>query len=288
MKKCWRSQIPCGRIWSNTRTKATTALSRATFRALLLPVPMRQKWASSLQEANWQKTCHRTMSILASYVAANMSPCSTNREARKNLANGWAGWCWVMKKTRSGYSAPPYFRTRFLKNKIHMSDTIEDEKFVELNYRVIDNKTGDILVTVDYPLGYVHGVNDVMSEDVTKALYGKKVGDIIEVPIDTKLLYGERDESLVFTDRIENVPEEYREIGMTITMENERGEPRNFIVTRFDDKTLTIDGNNPLCGREVTFMLEVLSIREATEEEIELGGAVGADPALNEILERAQ
>ena len=169
-----------------------------------------------------------------------------------------------------------------------MSDTIEDGKFVELNYRVIDTKTGNVLVTVDYPLGYVHGVNDVMSDAVTKELYGKKVGDIIEVPIDTTLLYGERDESLVFTDRIENVPEEYREIGMTITMENDKGEPRNFIVTRMDDKTLTIDGNNPLCGREVIFMLEVLTIRDATDEEIDLGGAVGADPELNEILDRAK
>jgi FKBP-type peptidyl-prolyl cis-trans isomerase SlyD len=169
-----------------------------------------------------------------------------------------------------------------------MSDTIEDEKFVELNYRVIDNKTGDVLVTVEYPLGYVHGVNDVMSDAVTRELYGKKVGDIIEVPIDTTLLYGERDESLVFTDRIENVPEEYREIGMTITMENAKGEMKNFIVTRFDDKTLTVDGNNPLCGREITFVLEVLSIRDATEEEIEQGGAVDANPELNEILARAQ
>ena len=119
-------------------------------------------------------------------------------------------------------------------------------------------------------------------------LLDAQAGDIIEVPIDTKLLYGERDESLVFTDRIENVPEEYHEIGMTITMENEKGEPRSFIVTRFDDKTLTVDGNNPLCGRDVTFVLEVLSIRDATDEEIDLGGAVGADPDINEILERAE
>lgn len=169
-----------------------------------------------------------------------------------------------------------------------MSDTIEDEKFVELNYRVIDTKTGSVLVTVEYPLAYVHGVNDVMAEEVTKQLYGKKVGDIIEVPVDTTLLYGERDESLVFTDRIENVPEEYREIGMTITMENEKGEMKSFIVTRFDDKTLTVDGNNPLCGREVLFELEVLSIRDATDEEIEHGGAVDANPDINEILARAQ
>ena len=169
-----------------------------------------------------------------------------------------------------------------------MSDTIEDNKFVELNYRVIDNKTGDVLVTVEYPLGYVHGVNDVMSDAVTQALYGKKVGDIIEVPVDTKLLYGERDESLVFTDRIENVPEEYRQIGMTITMQNEKRETKDFIVTRFDDKTLTVDGNNPLCGREITFVLEVLSIRDATDEEIEHGGAPDANPDLNEILARAK
>jgi len=168
-----------------------------------------------------------------------------------------------------------------------MSDTIQKEKFVELNYKVIDQKTRDVLVTIDYPLGYVHGVNDVLSEQVTQELDGKKVGDVIEVPIDTKRLFGERDESLVFTDHIENVPEEFREIGLTITMENEKGEPRNFTVTRFDDKTLTVDGNNPLCGREIVFRLEVLTIRDATDEETDLGGAVGADPDLNEILSRA-
>jgi FKBP-type peptidyl-prolyl cis-trans isomerase SlyD len=169
-----------------------------------------------------------------------------------------------------------------------MSDTIEDGKFVELNYRVVDDKTGDALISIEYPLGYVHGVNDVMSDYVTKHLYGKKVGDVIEVPIDTKQLYGERDESLVFTDRIENVPEEYREIGMTITMENNKGEQKSFIVTRIDDKTLTVDGNNPLCGRDVTFVLEVLSIRDATDDEMEHGGAVDANPDLNDILSRAE
>jgi FKBP-type peptidyl-prolyl cis-trans isomerase SlyD len=35
-------------------------------------------------------------------------------------------------------------------------------------------------------------------------------------------------------------------------------------------------------------VLEVLSIRDATDEEIELGGAVDANPDLNEILARAE
>lgn len=165
-----------------------------------------------------------------------------------------------------------------------MSDTIENSKFVELNYRVVDVKTGDVLRTVEYPLGYVHGVNDVLSEQVQALLKGKKVGDTVDIPIDVEKVYGPRDESLVFTDHIDNVPEEYREVGLTITMKNEKGDTRNFIVTRVDDKTVTVDGNNPLSGREVMFTIEVLTVRDATQEEIDCGGAVGADPDINEIL----
>jgi len=165
-----------------------------------------------------------------------------------------------------------------------MSETIQNEKFVELNYRVVDKKTGDIFTTVEFPLGYVHGVNDVLSEQVIAELEGKMVGDTIDLPIDCDRLYGPRDESLVFTDHIENVPEEYREVGMTIFMENEKGKSKSFIVTRVDDKSLTVDGNNPLCGRDVVFTVEVLTVRDATDEEIEVGGAIGADPDIHEIL----
>jgi len=165
-----------------------------------------------------------------------------------------------------------------------MQETIQDNKFVELNYKVIDKKTGDVLSTVEFPLGYVHGVNDVLAEDIIAKLAGKMVGGTIDLQIDCDKLYGKRDETLVFTDHLENVPEEYREVGTTIVMENDKGEPKNFIVTRIDDKSLTIDGNNPLCGRDVVFILEILTVREASDEEIETGGAVGAEPDLNEIL----
>lgn len=166
-----------------------------------------------------------------------------------------------------------------------MSENIEDNKFVELSYKVIDEKSGEILIGVEYPIGYVHGMDCALDQSVTMELEGKKAGDIIEVPIDCNLLYGPRDESLVFTDFIENVPKEYREVGLTITMENEKGEPRSFIVTRMDDNTLTIDGNNPLCGRHVKFKLEVLTVRDATEEEIEMGGAIVSKPDIDESLQ---
>ena len=169
-----------------------------------------------------------------------------------------------------------------------MSEMIQNNKYVELTYKTIDKRTGSVLTHVEYPIGYVHGVSEALSPEVTAELEGRVTGDIIEVPIDCDKLYGPRDESLVFTDLIENVPEEYHEVGLTITMENEKGEPKNFIVTKIDDKTLTVDGNNPLCGREVVFTLEVTLVRDATDEEIAIGGKVDADPSLEEILDKAE
>lgn len=165
-----------------------------------------------------------------------------------------------------------------------MADPIQNGKYVELNYKVIDAKTGDVLSSVEFPLAYVHGENDTLSETVTAELEGKMPGDIIELSIDCDKIYGKRDETLVFTDHIDNVPEEYRKVGVTVTMENEKGEPKNFIVTRVDEKSVTVDANHPYCGREVTFILEVLSVREATEEEFDVGGAIGDKPSLDEIL----
>jgi len=46
-----------------------------------------------------------------------------------------------------------------------------------------------------------------------------------------------------------------------------------------DDEKLTVDGNNPLCGRAVVFTLEILTVRDATDEETRVGAAIiaGAD-----------
>lgn len=153
-----------------------------------------------------------------------------------------------------------------------MVELVQNEKLVELKYQVTDEKSGQVLSTVEFPISYVHGHNDVLAPQVLEELEGKTVGDVIKVPIDCNEIFGPRDESLVFTDSIKNVPEEYREIGMTITMENGNGDTKNFIVTRLDDESLTIDGNNPLCGRQAIFTLEILKVRDATEEEIAAGG----------------
>ena len=165
-----------------------------------------------------------------------------------------------------------------------MSEVIRAGKFVELTYKVTDRKSGHVLTRVEFPLGYVHGHNEILAPSVHMQLEGRSAGDIIEVAIDGSQIFGPRDESLVFSDALENVPEEYRQVGTSILMENDRGQTRSFLVTHMDDETLTVDGNNPLCGREVVFTLQILSVRDATDAEARAGGAIGAgvnvDPSL--------
>ena len=168
-----------------------------------------------------------------------------------------------------------------------MNESIQDGKFVELTYRVIDKKSGHILTRVDFPLGYVHGHNEILAPSVHKELEGKSAGDVIEVPIDGNQIFGPRDDSLVFTSDIESVPEEYRQIGTSILMENDNGQTRSFLVTRVDDDTLTVDGNNPLCGRVVVFTLEILTVRDATDEETRVGEAIIAGADIDPSLMRS-
>lgn len=167
-----------------------------------------------------------------------------------------------------------------------MHETICDGKFVELTYKVTDQKTGHVLTSVEFPLGYIHGHNEVLAPSVHRELEGRSVGDVIEVPIDGSRIFGPRDESLVFTDRIENVPEEYRRVGCSILMENDSGRTRSFLVTWLDDEKLTVDGNNPLSGRAVVFTLQILAVRDATDEEIRAGGAIAASAGIDPSLMR--
>jgi len=157
-----------------------------------------------------------------------------------------------------------------------VSQVIQAGKFVELTYKVTDRKTGHVLTRVEFPLGYAQGHNEILAPSVHMRLEGRCAGDAIEVAIDGSQIFGPRDESLVFSDALENVPEEYRQVGTSILMENDKGQTRSFLVTHMDDETLTVDGNNPLSGREVVFALEILTVRDATDAETRAGGAIPA------------
>ena len=156
------------------------------------------------------------------------------------------------------------------------ANAISDGKYVELTYVVRDSKTGDVLTEISRPLNYVHGVNEILTPTITQELKGKTQGERVDLLIDCNELYGPRDESLVITEKTAAVPREYRQVGRQFLMENNLGRMKSFLVTKIEGDTITFDGNNPLCGREVIYQVQILLVRDATADETEYGGKVEA------------
>ncbi len=155
-----------------------------------------------------------------------------------------------------------------------MSNTITTNKFVELTYRIINQTNGEVIEQVEEPLGYVQGDNTLLFNQVTKELEGKSVGDEVEILLKAEDAFGPELDELIFTDDINNVPLEYRFIGAAVTMQNDKGGTKDFIVSSIEDGKLTIDGNHPLAGKDIIFYVEVLSVRDATADEIIEGGSI--------------
>ena len=135
-----------------------------------------------------------------------------------------------------------------------MSETISINKFVELTYRIIDQSNGEVIEQVEEPLGYVQGDNSLLFNQVTKELEGKCVGDEVEILLKAEDAFGKKADELIFTDDINNVPMEYRFIGASVTMQNDKGGTKDFIVSSIEDGKLTIDGNHPSCGQRYYFL----------------------------------
>jgi FKBP-type peptidyl-prolyl cis-trans isomerase SlyD len=93
--------------------------------------------------------------------------------------------------------------------------------------------------------------------------------------------FGAHDESLTYTDDIENVPPEFRRVGAEVEMMNDQGDARKFVVSRIEDGKLTVDGNHPMAGKIITFNIKVVDIRDATDEEISNGVSPMAMPVLH-------
>jgi FKBP-type peptidyl-prolyl cis-trans isomerase SlyD len=153
-------------------------------------------------------------------------------------------------------------------------------KVVSFTYSIQD-ETGDVLEQSDFPISYVHGGRHDMFEKVEAAMEGCVVGDIVEVSLTPEEGFGPHDESLTYTDDIENVPPEFRRVGAEVEMMNDQGDARKFIVTRIENGKLTVDGNHPMAGKVITFNIKVVDIRDANAEEIRNGVSPMAMPVLH-------
>ncbi|MCM0150733.1 peptidylprolyl isomerase, partial [Photobacterium galatheae] len=148
---------------------------------------------------------------------------------------------------------------------------VAKDTVVSLAYQV---KTEDGIVvdqsTTDAPLDYLHGHNNLII-GLEKALEGRAVGDKFEVTVAPEEAYGEH-----HAEMVQRVPAEVFQgvdeitVGMRFLADTDQG-PIPVEVTEVDGDEVVVDGNHMLAGQTLTFDVEVVATRAATEEEIAHG-----------------
>jgi FKBP-type peptidyl-prolyl cis-trans isomerase SlyD len=145
---------------------------------------------------------------------------------------------------------------------------ISNHKAVTVQYTLTDD-SGAIVDTSKgrEPLSYIHGTGGLLP-GFEAALDGKAQADVVSFTLAPKDGYGERNETLIFSLPKERFAEiEDLQAGLQFAVNGPQGS-MVMTVTNVGEKDVTLDGNHPLAGTTLHFEVEVLGVRDATEEEI--------------------
>jgi len=145
---------------------------------------------------------------------------------------------------------------------------IADKLAVTIHY-TLTNDAGKKLDSSrnEKPMEYLHGSGQIVS-GLEKALAGKEVGDKFIVTIPPAEAYGEKRDDMVkevpmtMFEGIDKV-----EVGMQFHADASHG-VNVVTVSEVDGDKVTIDGNHPMAGEALTFDVEVMDLRPATEDEL--------------------
>lgn len=153
-----------------------------------------------------------------------------------------------------------------------MSLLIGDNLVVSMHYKLTDDD-GNVLDSSEgsEALTYLHGAGNIIP-GLEKALVGKVEKDSLQVRVEASDAYGEVVPELIDTiDKAAFQGVEVVEAGMTFEAKDPNGTLQRIVVKKVEGEEVTIDANHPLAGVALTFDVEIVSVREATEEEIAHG-----------------
>ena len=139
---------------------------------------------------------------------------------------------------------------------------IQPGKYVALTY-VIEDQHGEVVEQQDIPLGFVYGSDTALICGMDGAVAGKRVGSQVEARVSPEQAFGAHDPGLTFVDDLENVPPQYHQVGAEFELQDHQGETRAFHVTRIEDGKVTVDGNHPLAGKDLTIRVTIEEVRDA-------------------------
>ena len=155
-----------------------------------------------------------------------------------------------------------------------MSLLIGDNMVVSMHYTLTDND-GQVIDSSEgaEPLTYLHGAGNIIP-GLEKALVGKVQGDSLKVEVDPAEGYGEyQAELLQVVPRAAFEGVDTIEAGMQFQAQAEDGGVRHIVVREVSGDDVTVDANHQLAGVDLNFAVEIVSVRDATAEEMQHGHA---------------
>ncbi len=147
---------------------------------------------------------------------------------------------------------------------------ISDNTAVSIHY-TLTNSAGEKLDSSvgGEPLEYLHGAGNIIP-GLEDALAGKEAGDKFKVTIDAENAYGEKQAEMIQVVPKSMFNDMPVEPGMQFQAQVSHG-PGIITVVEVNGDEVTIDGNHPLAGEDLTFDVEVMNVRQATDDEISHG-----------------
>jgi FKBP-type peptidyl-prolyl cis-trans isomerase SlyD len=156
-------------------------------------------------------------------------------------------------------------------NDQNKPETVDNDTVVTLEYtltvegEVIDTSKGS------EPIQFIQGQQQIIP-GLEKQLYGMSVGDTKEVVVSAEDAYGELDpENYAMIPRDQFPPEIPVQPGIQLELTDEKGERVGARISEVEGDNVRLDFNHPLAGKALHFDVEVVDVRQATEEEIEHG-----------------
>ena len=149
-----------------------------------------------------------------------------------------------------------------------MSKKVEENLIIAIDYtltvedEVVDSSEGR------EPLEFLQGAGNIIA-GLEREMLNMTVGESKKVVISPVDGYGEMDEEAFMEIPKNQFPESIPvEVGTELEVKNEAGEPTYARIEEVENNIALLNFNHPLAGKELHFDVEIISIREASEEEL--------------------
>ena len=145
---------------------------------------------------------------------------------------------------------------------------VVDKKIVQMNYKgTLPDGTVFGQSQPDKPIEFMIGAGKMIPA-LEKGIMGLKVGAKKKIEIKAADAYGEYDKNAVQEVPREQFPKDLQlTVGQFYRVQSPQG-PLTVTIIAIKEKTISVDFNHPLAGKDLTFDIEIVKIRDATKAEL--------------------